>query len=81
MTYDLEHNRRPIAFLLQSNETSESYAALFTAVRDYFSHFEVETELRYFTSDGAHAIRNGLGEAYDLEDIVYKNDLWQSRKM
>ena len=29
MTYDLEHKRRPIAFILQSNETRYDYAALY----------------------------------------------------
>ena len=31
-------------------------------------------------SDGATAIGNGLGDAYDLEEIVYKNDLWHVEK-
>ena len=36
LTHDLEHRRRPIAFLLQSNEKEEAYATLFADCARYW---------------------------------------------
>lgn len=31
-------------------------------------------------SDGAEQIKNALGEVFDLETLVYMNDLWHVEK-
>ena len=80
LTHDFEHRRRPIAFLLQSNEKEEAYAMLFTDCARYWRSNGWEPELLFFTSDGAAAIRNGLGQVYDLGELTYKNDLWHVEK-
>ena len=49
---------------------------LFSETLRYFEEcLDIEYDLKYFTSDGAVQIKNALGEVYNLDTVVYKNDL------
>ena len=71
MTHDLEH-RSPISFYIMRPKTltrcySQRLSGTLKNVLTY--------DLKYFTSDGAVQIKNALGEVYNLDTVVYKNDL------
>lgn len=54
---------------------------LFEEVLRYFNEMlNIDYQLEYFSSDGAVQIKNALGEVYDLEEVVYKNDMWHVEK-
>ena len=61
-----------------NNKKDISY---FLKQQQYFEEFlKVDYVLENFTSDGAEQIKNALGEVHDLEDVLYKNDLWHVEK-
>ena len=39
----------------------------------------IEYALKYFTSNAVQ-IKNALSEIYDLDEVIYKNDLWHVEK-
>ena len=43
LTYDLDHRRRPVVFLLQSDEKQEAYFEMFDATQEYFDQFHRTT--------------------------------------